>query len=40
MTQLIKEFDLDRNSISKYCMSISEMLQTHELAMPHSQLFV
>jgi 8-oxo-dGTP pyrophosphatase MutT (NUDIX family) len=40
MTQLIKEFDLDRNSISKYCMSISEMLQTHELAMPHSRLFV
>lgn len=40
MKQLIKEFDLERNSISKYCMSITEMLGSHEIAMPHARLFI
>ena len=40
MKQLISEFELERNSISKYCMSIADMIKSHEISMPYSRLFV
>lgn len=39
MKQLVKEFGLERTSISKYCMSIGEMLQRHEIEMGRSKIF-